>query len=65
MNREDIQAEQNPEVPGERARHTTTLFVIKCKRKDGTSATLKVRNLSATGPKENCPDIADFGLNKE
>ena len=65
MSRDDIEVQQNPAMLGERARRTTTLLVIKCERKDGTSATLKVRNLSATGLKGDCPDIADFGLNED
>lgn len=49
----------------DRARRTSTLMVAQCLREDGTQATLKVRNLSATGFKADCRDIADFAVDEQ
>jgi hypothetical protein len=48
-----------------RAPRTSTLMVAQCLREDGTQAALKVRNLSATGFKADCPDIADFAVDEQ
>ncbi|MCZ8173401.1 MAG: PilZ domain-containing protein [Novosphingobium sp.] len=65
MSRNEIQPGQELVPSHERARRATTLFVVSCQRANGVSASLKVRNLSATGLKAECPEVADFALNEE
>lgn len=47
-----------------RARRMSTLLVVRGERASGSQFSLKVRNLSATGIKADCPEVLDFAVNE-
>lgn len=65
MSREPIDHIPGDEPAQPRAPRMTTLLVIKGQRRSGAQFGLKVRNLSETGFKGDCPDVADFAVNEE
>lgn len=49
----------------QRSPRASMLLVASCHREDGTVVRIKVRNISATGLKGECSDVADFGVDEQ
>lgn len=48
------------EAQAERAKRSSILMLVRCRRGDGTESVIKVRNVSSTGLRGDCADIVDF-----
>ena len=48
--------------PGERSPRNATMLAVRCERQDGSTPTIRVRNLSARGLCAHCAHIADFAV---
>lgn len=64
MSREPINHQAGATSMPRRARRMATLLVVRGERSSGAQFSLKVRNLSATGLKGDCPDVIDFAVNE-
>ena len=51
---------QGSDAQADRAKRSSMLMLVRCRRKDGTESVIKVRNASSTGLRGDCADIVDF-----
>lgn len=64
MSRTTPNSQAGDEPVSPRARRVTTLLVVKGQRASGSTFSMKIRNLSETGLKADCPEVFDFAVNE-
>lgn len=57
-------AKEDPQL-AERRPRAKTLLVAECRRADGAVHKFRIRDLSATGLRGDCPDVPDFEIGED